>query len=287
MTCHGQGFQHGQLLLNLLEACSTIRYLDATKCVHALSITMGHIPKKSIFIHNNIISSYIALDGVLHARKVFDALPHKTIVSCNTLITTYCRRRDVDDAWNLLCHMRGSGFAPTQYTLTGLLSCELLNHSQGVQLHTLSIRNGLFDADAFVGTSLLGLFGRHGCWDELFLAFEDMPLKSLVTWNSMVSLLARNGFVEECKIWFSDLVGTGMSLSKGSFVAVLSGLVDSEEDLEYGEQIHGLMIKCRFGCEITVANSFISVYVRCKAMFAMERLFEEVPVQNVVLEYSH
>ncbi|KAK7405029.1 hypothetical protein VNO78_06173 [Psophocarpus tetragonolobus] len=282
MSCHGQGFRHGQLILNLLEACSAIRSLDATQCLHALSVTMGPLPKQSIFIRNNIISSYVSLGEVLHARKLFNALPHRTVVSYNTLITAYCRSGDVGDAWNLLCHMRERGFALTQYTLTGLLSSELLNLSQGVQLQALSIRNGLFQAYAFVGTALLGLFGRHGCWDELFLAFEDMPQKSLVTWNSMVSLLARNGFVEECKILFHDLVGTGMSLSEGSFVAVLSGLADSKEDLEYGELIHGLMVKCGFGCEVTAVNSLISVYARCKAMFAVERLFEQVPVENVV-----
>ncbi|CAJ1978845.1 unnamed protein product [Sphenostylis stenocarpa] len=282
MSCPGKGFRHGQLLLNLLEACSTIRSFDTIKCLHALSITIGPIPKQSIFIHNNIIFSYISLGEVLHARKVFDALPCRTVVSYNTLITAYCRRGDVNDAWRLLSSMRGSGFAPTQYTLTGLLSCEFLNLSQGVQLQALSIRNGLFDADSFVGTALLGLFGRHGCWDEVFSVFEYMSQKSLVTWNSMMSLLGRNGFVEECKILFHDLVRTGMSLSEGSFVAVLSGLVDSEEDLEYGEQIHGLMVKCGFDCEITAVNSLISAYVRCKAMFAVEGLFEQVPVQNVV-----
>ncbi|XP_020214928.1 pentatricopeptide repeat-containing protein At3g58590 [Cajanus cajan] len=278
MSCHGQGFRHGQLLLNLLEVCSTIRSLDATKCLHALSITMGHIPKQSIFIHNNIISSYVSLGEVLHARKVFDALPQRTVVSYNTLINAYCRRGDVDDAWNLLSHMRGSGFSPTQYTLTGLLSCELLNLSRGVQLQGLSIKSGLFYADAFVGTALLGFLGRHGCWDEVFLAFEGMPQKSLVTWNSMMSLLARNGFVEESKVLFCDLVGTGASLSEGSFVAVLSRL----DDLEYAGQIHGLMVKCGFGGDVTAVNSLISAYVRCKAMFAMERLFEQVPVENVV-----
>lgn len=243
---------------------------------------MGPIPKQSAFIHNNIISSYISHGEVIHARKVFDALPQRTVVTYNTLITAYSRRGDVGDAWNLLSHMRRNGFAPTQYTLTGLLSCELLNLSQGVQLQALSIRIGLFDADAFVGTALLGLFGRHGCWDEMFLVFEDMPQKSLVTWNSMVSLLARNGFVDECKVLFRYLVGTGMSLSEGSFVSVLSGLFDSEEDLEYGELIHGLMVKCGFSCEVTAVNSLISMYVKCKSMFAVERLFEQVPVENVV-----
>ncbi|XP_061367321.1 pentatricopeptide repeat-containing protein At3g58590 [Gastrolobium bilobum] len=282
MNCHGQVLRHGQLLLNLLEACSTIRSFDSTKCLHALSVTMGPIPKQSIFIHNNIISSYISLGEVFHARKVFDALPHRTVVSYNTLINSYSRNGDVDDAWNLLFHMRMSGFVPTQYTLSGLLSCESLNLSHGVQLQALSMKSGLFDADAFVGTALLGLFGRHGCLDEAFLAFEDMPQKSLVTWNSMLSLLARNGFVEDCKIFFRDLVGMGISLSEGSFVALLSGLVDPEEDLEYGEQIHSLMTKCGFDGEINAVNSLISVYVKCKAMSSVERLFEQVPIQNVV-----
>ncbi|KAK7292662.1 hypothetical protein RJT34_15513 [Clitoria ternatea] len=283
MSCYEEVFRHGQLLLNLLKACSTIRSsLCTTKCLHALSITMGPIPKQSIFIHNNIISSYLSLGQILDARKVFDALPQRTVVSYNTLITAYSRRGDVDGAWNLLCHMRESDFVPTQYTLSGLLSCDMLNLSQGVQLQALSFKSGLFDADAFVGTALLGLFGRHGCLDEAFLVFEDMPLKSLVTWNSLLYLLACNGFVEECKVLFCDLVGMGISLSEGSFVAVLSGLLDSEEDLGFGEQTHGLMVKSGFGCEICVVNSLISVYVRCKAMVSMERLFEQVPIQNVV-----
>lgn len=213
---------------------------------------------------------------------MFDALPEKTVVSYNTLITAYGRRGNVGDAWKLLRHMRESGFVPTQYTLTGLLTCEWLSLSQGFQLLALSIKNGLFDADAFVGTAMLGLFGRHGCLDEAFLAFEDMPQKSLVTWNSMLSLLARNGFVEDSKVLFCDLVRLGISLSEGSFVALLSGLGDSEEDLKYGEQIHGLMTKSGFDCEINAVNSLIHVYVRCRTMFSAERLFEKVPIQNVV-----
>ncbi|KAK7312864.1 hypothetical protein VNO77_37062 [Canavalia gladiata] len=52
-----------------------------------------------------------------------------------------------------------------------------------------------FEHYAFVGTALLGFLGRHGYLDEAFLVFEDIPLKSLVTWNSMWSLLA----CDKCK----------------------------------------------------------------------------------------
>ncbi|KAL4390412.1 hypothetical protein AHAS_Ahas03G0142500 [Arachis hypogaea] len=282
MSCHGHIVRHGQHLLKLVESCSITCTLDATKCLHALSITMGPIPNQSIFVHNNVISRYLSLGEFLHARRVFDILPQRTVVSYNMLIHAYSRRGDVSDAWSLLCHMRGSDFSPTQYTLSGLLSCELLSICQGMQLQALSIKSGLFDADAFVGTALLGLFGRHGCLDEAFIAFEDMVHKSLVTWNIMLLILARNGFVGDCQNLFRDLVRTGVALSEGSFVAVLSGLVDPEQDLEYSAMIHGLMTKCGFDGDIALVNCLINVYVKCKAMFSAQRLFQEVPAENVV-----
>ncbi|MED6114742.1 hypothetical protein PIB30_083475 [Stylosanthes scabra] len=243
---------------------------------------MGPIPKQSVFIHNNIISHYLSLGEILHARRVFDILPQRTVVSYNMLIQAYSRRGDVSDAWSLLCHMGCSDFSPTQYTLSGLLSCELLSICQGMQLQALSIKNGLFDADAFVGTALLGLFGRHGYLDEAFIAFEDMVHKSLVTWNIMLLMLARNGFVGDCQNLFRDLVRTGIALSEGSFVAVLSGLVDPEQDLEYTAMIHGLMTKCGFDGDIALVNCLISVYAKCNAMFSAQRLFQEVPAENIV-----
>ncbi|KAL2330523.1 hypothetical protein Fmac_018104 [Flemingia macrophylla] len=73
----------------------------------------GPIPKQSTFIHNNVISPKLSLGHLFNARKMFDALSHRTVVSYNTLITAYSRRVDVGDAWNLLFHMRGRDFSPT------------------------------------------------------------------------------------------------------------------------------------------------------------------------------
>ncbi|CAL5186069.1 unnamed protein product [Lathyrus oleraceus] len=278
MSLHG----HVSRILNFLESSSTFRSLHATKCLHALSITTPPIPNQPIFINNNIISSYISHSNFIQARKVFDEMPKRTLVSYNTLITSYTRRGNVVEAWSLLNHLRVCGFSPNQYTLTSLLCCERLKLVQGFQLFSLSIKNGVFDADAFVGSTLLGFFGRYGCLNEAFMVFDDMHYKSIVTWNTMLSLLACNGFVEDAKVLFRELLGLGVLLSEGSVVALLFGLVDSEEDLSYGEQIHCLMTKCGFDSYVSAVNSLMGVYVRCRALCLAERLFEQVPVQNVV-----
>ncbi|XP_028761800.1 pentatricopeptide repeat-containing protein At3g58590 [Neltuma alba] len=273
--------RHGQRLRRLLNACSSIRSLKETKSLHALTVTMGPIPNQSAFINNNIMSGYLSFGQPVLARKLFDSLPQKTVVSYNTLIVEYGRSGDVIEAWDLFCEMRRHVLRPTQYTLSGLLLCESLNLAQGVQLHAFSIKNGLFCADAFVGTNLLGFFGRHGCLDEVFSVFEDIPRKSLVTWNSMLSVLAHNGTVEDCLLMFRDLVRMGVSLSEYSFGSVLSAL-GSKQSLKYGELLHGLMTKCGFDCQVSAASSLIRMYVNCKGIVLAEKLFEQMPIQNVV-----
>lgn len=273
---------HGQRILNLLTSTTTFRSLDATKRLHALTITTPPIPNQSIFINNNIITSYISYNNFILARKLFDVMPQRTLVSYNALIKAYSRSGDVNEAWRLVNELRVCGFGPNQYTLTGLLCCEGLKLFQGYQLFGLSVKNGVFDADAFVGSALLGFFGRCGCLDKAFSVFDDMKCKSLVTWNTMLSLLSCNGFVEDVKVLFCELLRLGVFLSEGSFVAVLSGIGGCEEDLSYGEQVHCLMTKSGFDCYVNAVNSLIGVYVRCRALCSAERLFEQVPVQNVV-----
>ncbi|KAJ7981556.1 Pentatricopeptide repeat-containing protein [Quillaja saponaria] len=242
---------------------------------------VGRVPKQSIFVHNNIISCYVSLGEVLVARKLFDQMPNKSAVSYNTLISAYSRCGDVKEGCNLLAEMRGYGIGPTQFTLAGMLSCGSLNYCHGVQLQAFSIKNGLFEADAFVGTALMGLFGKHGFLEEAYWVFKYMTEKSLVTWNSMLSLLAHNGLVEDCMLLFRDLVRMGASLADSSFVGVLSGLA-SKQDLEYGEEIHGLMIKHGLDYEVTAVNSLVNMYVKCKGIVLAEKLFQHVPVWDVV-----
>ncbi|KAE8719457.1 hypothetical protein F3Y22_tig00109957pilonHSYRG00108 [Hibiscus syriacus] len=89
--------------------------------------------------------------------------------------------------------MRDHGFSPTPHVLAGFLSAQALDLRGGVQLQALAVNNGLFCADSFVGTTFLSLYGKYGCVSEARQAFDHMPRKTLVTWNSIISV---------CTSWF-------------------------------------------------------------------------------------
>ncbi|KAM5578272.1 pentatricopeptide repeat-containing protein [Rosa sericea] len=281
MSFHGEFLKHQKRLLQLLHACSRVRSLRATKALHALNITMGLSPKQPIFVYNNIMSQYSSLGKLLVARKLFDRMPLRNVVSYNIMISAYNTSGYVGEAWKMFYEMRVSGFEPTQYAVSRLLSCGSLDIYHGVLLHSLVIKNGLFDGDAFVGTSLLGFYGRHGLLEEAVWTFQDMPCRSLVTWNSMISLLGNHGFFENCVFLFRELVRRDVDLSEGSFMGVFSAF-SCPQDLEFGKQLHAFVIKNGFTCEILVMNSLISMYVKCSAICSAEKFFKEVQFKDVV-----
>ncbi|KAK3010077.1 hypothetical protein RJ639_012248 [Escallonia herrerae] len=252
----GGQLQHQALLRQLLRHCSRVKLLGATKSLHALSITMGPYTMQPIFLNNNIIVMYATQGNVSLARQLFDEMPHRNAVSYNTIIGAYSRVRNVEEAWELFSQMRYCGFEPTQFTFSSLLSCACPDICRGFYLQALIIKSGLLYSDAFAGTALLSLFGRHEFLDEAIRAFEDMPGKNLVTWNSLISLLGHHGYAEECVLMFRDL--------------------------ELGGQIHGLVIKNGLEFVVSVSNALINMYAKCSVAEFAEKIFEDAPVWDIV-----
>ncbi|KAL3509238.1 hypothetical protein ACH5RR_028639 [Cinchona calisaya] len=270
-----------QRLIDLLQEPTRVQSINTTKAIHAVTITLDPNPTDPVVLYNNIMSKYASFGEILAARKLFDKMPQRNVVSYNTMIKACNRDGIFEEAWKLFCEMRGFGFNPTQFTFGGLLSSDLMSLTQGFQLLALIVKTGFLYADAFVGTALLGLFGSHGCLDEVILVFEDMAVKNLVTWNCMISSFAQHGFVTYSAQMFLELMKSGMELSEFTFVGVLSGFV-GELDLELGEQIHGLVIKYGFQERVSIANSLINMYAKCGEICLAEKMFEKVPIKDIV-----
>ncbi|KAL1189808.1 Pentatricopeptide repeat-containing protein [Cardamine amara subsp. amara] len=265
---------HNDRLVNLLNVCKKAPSFARTKALHALSITLCSALQQPVYVCNNIITLYWKLGEISFAAKVFDKMPERNTESFNTIISGYSKCGDAEKAWGLFSDMRYFGCLPNQSTVSGLLSCASLDFRAGTQLHGLSLKYGFFMADAFVGTCLLGLYAKLELLKMAEQVFEDMPLKSLATWNHMMSLVGHRGFLRECMFLFRELAGTGDCLSEFSFLGVLSG-VSCENDLEISKQLHCSAMKNGLVCEISIVNSLISAYGKCGNTHMAVKMFEE------------
>ncbi|KAF9595107.1 hypothetical protein IFM89_037041 [Coptis chinensis] len=208
-------------------------------------------------------------------------MPERNAVSYNSIISAFIRCGEENGVWSLFVEMMGLGFSPTEYTFGSLLSSSELELFQGFQLHCLMVKSGLLYSDAFPGTSLVGLFGRYGNLDGAMKLFKEMPYRNLVTWNSVISSFGHHGFVEESVIMFCELLRESEYPSERSFEGVLSGFKGLAY-LQVGKQIHGLVLKTGSEFYTSVANSLVKMYVQCADVFLGEKVFEQIPVKDMV-----
>ncbi|KAL2895789.1 hypothetical protein RDABS01_000787 [Bienertia sinuspersici] len=208
-------------------------------------------------------------------------MPQRNLVSYNALISAYSRNEQVEDAWELLSDLWVCGFRPTQFTFGGLLSCPALDLRRGCVMHGLTLKIGLLFAEPHAGTALIGMYGRQWCVDEAVRVFDDMTNKSLVTWNSIISLLGYHGFMEESMVLFCKLMRSRYELSDSTLVGLLSGFV-GKKGVELGKQVQCLVIKSGLIYEVSISNALLNVCLKCMDISTAERMFEEVPFRDVV-----
>ncbi|KAG6487772.1 hypothetical protein ZIOFF_056376 [Zingiber officinale] len=63
-------------------------------------------------------------------------------------------------------------------------------------LHALLLVSGRA-CDAFLVTKLLNLYSRLGDLPSVVLTFRHAPVKTSITWNSMIACYAHHGFLKD------------------------------------------------------------------------------------------
>uniref|UniRef100_A0A0D9V5S6 Pentacotripeptide-repeat region of PRORP domain-containing protein n=1 Tax=Leersia perrieri TaxID=77586 RepID=A0A0D9V5S6_9ORYZ len=195
----------------------------------------------------------------------------------NSLIASRARTGRAAEAFALLARMLAAGVAPTAFTFAPILSSSSpsVGARCAAQLHPHILKSGMLHRDPYSGTSLVGFFGRNGRFDDALRLFAEMPVRSVVTWNCLISLFVQHGRALDAAVWFRALVRSGDGMSDGSLVAVMPAFSTPE-------QVHGLIKKIAMDSFSTVTNSLLNSYCTRCSMSAAENLFNELMFRDVV-----
>ncbi|KAM0922033.1 hypothetical protein ACQ4PT_006441 [Festuca glaucescens] len=194
----------------------------------------------------------------------------------NALIASRARAGRAADAFSLLARMLAAGVAPTAFTFAPILSSSpSLCPRRAAQLHPHVLKCGLLHSDPYSGTALLGFLARHGRFGEALDLFVEMPARSVVTWNCLVSSFVQYDRLQDAVFWFRELVRSGDGLSEGSLVAVLPAFRSPQ-------LVHGLAMKIALDSFSPVANSLLNHYCTCSAVCVAEKLFNGLMFRDVV-----
>ncbi|CAN6468758.1 unnamed protein product [Victoria cruziana] len=164
---------------------------------------------------------------------------------------------------------------------TMVLNCtKNLSIQEGKSVHANLIRN-LVEPDIHLYNCLIGMYAKLGLMSCACKIFDSMPLRDVVSWNSLLS-----GYVAECKggeaiALFHNMVESGIQPNE---FALATGLKACALCLEagVGELLHAHALKCGFLADLVVGCALVDLYSKCGKMTHAESVFWQMPHHNSI-----
>ncbi|GLU09255.1 hypothetical protein SLE2022_261250 [Rubroshorea leprosula] len=221
-------------LLTLVSLSSIVAQLNDSqnsKAVHGF-ITRRNWISQDVILGNAVVDKYAKLGVIDYACAVFDGLPVKDAISWNTMITGYAQNGLASEAIEVYQMMQSNGIIPNQGTWVSILPAysHLGALQQGLKVHGQVFKNSLY-LDVFVGTCLIDMYGKCGRLDDAMSLFYEVPRKSSVPWNSIISCHGIHGHGKKSVKLFREMLDEGVKPDHVTFVSLLSacshsGLID-------------------------------------------------------------
>ncbi|XP_024544305.1 putative pentatricopeptide repeat-containing protein At3g01580 [Selaginella moellendorffii] len=189
-------------LVSVFDALSTLGCDDRDRALAmaiklesliASSMDLSSNPSMLLVLENSMINAFGKLGSLADARRIFDGMRNRSVVSWTAMIDAYARQGFHREALVLFEQMDfDQEIQPNDFTLSTILaSCARVGEIAKIHARAQSIHGDL-DLGAVVGSALIASYGDCGCVEESLRVFQEIKCKNTVTWNAMIEALAKN-----------------------------------------------------------------------------------------------
>lgn len=229
---------------------------------HLAREVFDRMRERNIVSWNAMINGYAKVGNLVDSRKLFDRMPNRDVISWTSMITGYSQANQHAEAVSLFCKMMAANVRPDKVTVSSVLcACAHVGSLDvGEAVHEYIRKHGV-KTDIYVGNALIDMYCKCGVADKALAVFQGMDKKDSVSWSSIISGLAVNGFADPAHEFFSRMLREGIRPTHGAFVGILlscahAGLVDKGlEYFENMEKIHGLIPEMKhYGCVVDLLS---------------------------------
>lgn len=245
----------------VFKACTQLRALREGEEVHAHVIKNGLV--SNLYVMNNLMRMYAVCGVIDEVRKVFDESPEWDLASWTTLIQGYVQMGYWKKGVEVFFEMCEGNFRGDEMTMVVVLSAcaKLGDLSLGRKIHKY-MRDHNVNFDVFVGNALVDMYLKCGGADFARKVFNEMPVKNVVSWNSMISGLAQQGEFREASTLFRKMQSSGVKPDNVTLVGVLNSCANLG-GLELGKWVHAYIDKNHIKAEGFLGNALIDMYAKC------------------------
>ncbi|TKY60028.1 Pentatricopeptide repeat-containing protein [Spatholobus suberectus] len=204
------------------------------------------MPARDVVSWTGLIVAYARSGDMRAARDLFDGLPVKDMVAWTAMVTGYAQNAMPEKAVEVFQRLRDEGVEIDEVTLVGVISaCAQLGASKYANwIRDIAESSGFGGAsNVLVGSALIDMYSKCGNVEEAYDVFKGMRERNVFSYSSMIVGFAIHGRAHAAIKLFYDMLETEVKPNHVTFVGVLTacshaGLVDQ------GQQLFATMEKC-------------------------------------------
>nr|DAD48571.1 TPA_asm: hypothetical protein HUJ06_018508 [Nelumbo nucifera] len=231
---------------SVLKACGRSRAFGEAQQVH------GHVLKTNFqydpFVSNSVVRMYLDLGEVGMARRVFDTMPCRDVVSWNSMIKGYVEAGEIDLARALFDEMP--------------------------------------EKDLFSWNTMIDGYGKCGKCEHAQELFQMMKHKDVVSWTAMISGYVLNHRPKEGLVLFREMLSLGIQPDAATIVSVLSAIADLGF-VEEGKWVHAYLSTNKIRLDSGfIGSALIDMYAKCGYIEDAYRIFKSISHRRSIGDWN-
>uniref|UniRef100_A0A0D9W082 Uncharacterized protein n=1 Tax=Leersia perrieri TaxID=77586 RepID=A0A0D9W082_9ORYZ len=281
-------FFHGMAMAALHALIAGAATISHLRQIHAHLLTSGHLPSHGAALLRRLIA--FPNLHLPHAHRLLLSLPPQSLSLSlfNILLPPLASSSEPTSAVLLFLRLRRGGLRPDAHTLPHVLKAiaRLARPHPGSLLplvgsvHAEVVKDGLDSAVVYVPNALMAAYSACGCLDRAVQVFDEMPRRTVVSWNTALTACADNGRHDRCVEVFLGMLEAGSVPDSTTFVVMLSAAAELG-NLSLGKWAHGQVVARRLDMTLQLGTAAVNMYSKCGAVSYALRLFERMPMRNV------
>ncbi|XP_074295061.1 pentatricopeptide repeat-containing protein At5g59600-like [Silene latifolia] len=235
------------VLPSALKACGHLSEWRTGKEIHGLILRNSF--EDDAYVCSALVDMYSKCGFVEKARRVFNSMVKKDLVTVNALVSGYVHLGLLKEALNLVKDAQLTGLRPNVVTWNTLLA-------------------GFSQA------------GDDSMVDELFELMRVSGIEpDVVSWTSIISGLVKNFRNNEAFVTFLKMLDSGCFPTTNTISSLLSACANVG-NVTWGKEIHGFAMRNGLDEDVYVKSALIDMYAKCGSIYQASTLFHKMSKRN-------